>query len=478
VPHPKPPVRRRSAHGALAGLLVAAAAGLALAPAAAHATAVAYLDGGEVWVASLDGSQKARLSSGEGDWQDVAASDGGRVAAVRRKAGDSPVLSTFKVWEPTGAVVNEGALAKHGTWQLYAYPLSFDLSADGKVMGYGYSNSSYDPALYPSPYVFESGHYLLPVNFSGQMDVYNQTGERWPTFAGQRVVSASGSAVDLQADTVNAPFEQSFTPWLDTSYAGPAELQRTDVAATGTVEASELETRSGGTITARKIDLNPVAGLGGTPDSAKGCTLPAVGFPFAISISQDARRIAWKDDRGVVVAGIPDFSGVDTCTLTAPPVVISATGSAPSIGTLDVGPLLPAVQTPGTGTPTPGTTTPGTTTGGGGGTGSTSIAATVPAKLSLVRFTAPAGFTLRLTVPAAGKVIVRATVLPGKLGLKGKVPVVVATGTATAKARGSLAVKLRLTAKGRQKRARLRGAKLTLRIAQGARRLTKTTTLR
>ena len=75
-------------------MLLAAVVAAVATPVVAGASSVAYLDNGEVWLASLDGTQKARLATpvvnGDGDtekWLDVAQSDGGRIVAVRNKPG-------------------------------------------------------------------------------------------------------------------------------------------------------------------------------------------------------------------------------------------------------------------------------------------------------------------------------------------------------------------------------------------------------
>ena len=121
---------------------------LALAP-AASASSIAYIDGGEVWLSSLDGTQKVRLAghvvngSGETEkWLAVAASDSGRIVAVRNFPGRIASFSWFKVWEPDGTSTVEGPLNAPSGWTIYVYPLGFDVTADGKHMVYGYSNSS------------------------------------------------------------------------------------------------------------------------------------------------------------------------------------------------------------------------------------------------------------------------------------------------------------------------------------------------
>ena len=118
-------------------------------PAAANAASVAYVDNGEVWLSSLDGTQKVRLATpvvnGEGDtekWLAVAQSDSGRIVAARNKPGRIANFSWFKVWEPNGSSTVEGPLNAPTGWTSYAYPLSFDITANGTHMVYGYSNTT------------------------------------------------------------------------------------------------------------------------------------------------------------------------------------------------------------------------------------------------------------------------------------------------------------------------------------------------
>ncbi len=108
---------------------------IAAAPGAAGAASIAYIDGGDVWLSSLDGQQKVRLATpvvnagGETEkWLAVAASDGGRIVAVRNVPGRSPLLSLFKVWEPNGTSTVEGPLNAPGGWAEYRYPQSASTS--------------------------------------------------------------------------------------------------------------------------------------------------------------------------------------------------------------------------------------------------------------------------------------------------------------------------------------------------------------
>ncbi len=307
----RPAVRR--ARVGVAGLLAAVV--VAALPSVAGATSLAYIDGGEVWLASLDGSQKSRLSGGDGNWQNVAASDGGRVAAVQRVATASET-STFRVWAADGAVAFNGALSAVSGYQSYAYPLSFDISADGNFLVYGFSASN----TFPS-FAFTAGFYARSVDNAvlAPIEVSNAT---YPSFVGSRVVAAFGSEVRLQ-DPVTVPFGTQFNFWINMSGTG-LQLRRTDVAANGTLVASELHSDA-----VDKISVLSVSGIGGALTGAVDCLLPTVGLAKDVSISQDATRIAWKDDQGVKVAGVPTTTA---CTLSSPAVVISATGTSPSIG--------------------------------------------------------------------------------------------------------------------------------------------------
>ena len=176
-------------------------------------------------------------------------------------------------------------------------------------------------------------------------------------------------------------------------------MDRSDAAANGQLIALEFENYP----TEGKILLLATAGgiggeLGNPP--AIDCFLPASGVADEVSLSQDARLVAWTDDQGLKVAGTP-VSDAAVCPLSSPPVVISAAGKSPSIGGANVASFQPPAPPapPTTGPPT--TTTPPTPT----------IAApvlTVPRKLTAKSLTK--GFGLKVKVGAPGKVTITATV--------------------------------------------------------------------
>jgi hypothetical protein len=444
---------------------------------------VAYVDNGEVWVSSLDGTQKVRLathvvgSDGQTEkWLDVAQSDGGRIVAVRNVPGRISRFSWFKVWEPDGTSTVEGPLNAPSGWSVYVYPLGFDITADGQHLVYGFSNSSGC-----CPISFQTGSYVRPATNS-VLDPITISGQQYPSLFGSRIIAASGSTVSVQQAAAST-YGTEFDPWLDTSGTG-LEQRGTDVAANGQLAAIELEHWNTGTQDVGKIGVLAVQGVNASPaaPAAVDCFMPATGVARAPSLSMDAKQIAWDDGQGLKVAGTPTTSA-DPCVPSTAPVVISATGRYAAIGGADIGAFLPkppATDPAGGGTTTapttipPGTTPPGTTPPGPGAPGSAPVLK-LPARLSAA--TLARGLVVTVTVGTAGTVRITATVPARLLGRRGK-PIVVGTGTARATRAGKLGVRLRLNATGRRHVRRLKGARLTLRTVQGTRTSTRTITLR
>ncbi len=453
------PGRRSVARLAIA--VIAALVVVAAAPGAAGAASIAYIDGGEVWLSSLDGTQKVRLATpvvnagGETEkWLAVAASDGGRIVAARNFPGRNSGFSWFKVWEPNGTSTVEGPLNAPSGWATQTYPLGFDVTADGSHMVYGYSNSGFC-----CPISFAQGTYVRPVTNSS-LDPINVPGEQHPTLFGNRMIAHSGGVVDVQG-TSAPPYGTDFTGWIDVSGSG-LELRRTDVAANGQLAALELEQWNGGTQEIGKIAVLATQGVNQPPifPAAVDCFVPTAGVATDASLSADATRIAWTDDGGLKVAGAPT-TAADPCALTSPPVVISATASQGAIGGTDVAAFLPTSGQPPT---------------GGGPLPGGPLFATVPRRVTAKALAGVKGVPIRVKVARAGKVKITGSV-PAKV-LKSSRSIVVATGSATARRAGTVTVKLRLTSAARKKRSRLKGARMTLRVTQGRLSTTKRFTLR
>ena len=311
---------------------------LLMVPSTAGAASIAYVDGGEVWVSSLDGTQKVRIATpvvnGGGEtekWLAVAASDGGRIVAVRNVPGKSPLSARFKVWETDGTSTVEGLLNAPSGWARYEYPHGFDVTADGGDMAYGYLNTS---ACCPE--ATSQGTYVRPVTGS-PLDPVEVDGED-PTLFGSRLIVHSGTTVSVQG-ALASPYGTNFAPWHDASVGG-MDLRRTDFAANGQLAAVEFEEWEGASQTVGKVSVVSTEGVDSPPTFAVDCFMPTSGVATDASLSQDATRIAWTDDLGLRVAGTPT-TAMDPCAIASPPVTISPTATQGAIGGANVAVFLP-----------------------------------------------------------------------------------------------------------------------------------------
>jgi hypothetical protein len=438
------------------------------------------VDNGEVWLSSLDGTQKTRLAApvvnADGDtetWQDVAHADNGRIVAVRNKPGRVATFSWFKIWEPDGTSTVEGPLNAPGGSFIYAYPLGFDITADGSHLVYGYSNSSVC-----CPINLSQGTYVRPATNSvlAPIDVGSAT---YPSLLGSRIVGLEDSSTPNVVQVQNAgsgnPYNDEFTSWLDATAVG-LDLNGVDVAANGQLTALSFEVWNGGTQTVGKIALLTSQGVDAAPSFAPvDCYVPAAGVAVDPSLAPDAATIAWKDDGGVKVAGTPT-TGSDPCEMRTAPVVVSATGQHPSIGGADLSKFLPPTAGPGPGQ-TPGPPVPPPVQTGPGGAQPAAPVLTLPAKLTAKGLASRKGVAIKVKVSGPGTVAITGSVPAKLMGRRGK-PVVAATGRAKARAAGTVTVTLKFNAKARKRVRRLKGAKLSLRVVHGGRSSTKSVTLR
>jgi hypothetical protein len=399
----------------------------------------------------------------------VAQSDNGRIVAVRNKPGRISNFSWFKIWEPDGSSTVEGPLNAPSGWAIYVYPLGFDITADGSHLVYGYSNSSGC-----CPITFAHGMYVRPATNS-VLNPIDTGGQTSPSLFGSRAISLEDSSSPAVVNVQNAdggnPYTNAFTPWLDTSGVG-LDLEGVDIAANGRLAALGFEAYNGGTQTVGKIGVLAIQGVDQAPaiPAAVDCFLPANGIARDASLAPDATAIAWKDDGGVKVAGSPS-TAADPCLMQSAPVVLSPTGTHPSIGGADVAAFLP--KSPPTSTPPaagPGQGTPGATA-------PHALVVKLPKHVTAKALSGSRGLAVKVGVSGPGKVSIRGTVPARRLGRRGK-PVVVATGKHIAPAAGTVTIRLRLTTVGRKRVRRLKGARLTLRVTQGSRSTTKVVRLR
>ncbi|MBI2690826.1 MAG: hypothetical protein HYX29_02600 [Solirubrobacterales bacterium] len=416
--------------------------------ASSAAASVAYIDANEVWVSSDDGSRKVRLSAGEGDWREVAQSDQGYILATRRESGKISQLASFTIWDPTGKLIHFGSLSGDidGSGS-NVYPLSLDITPSGGNFVYGYSRYRSGP---PSSLV--KGIYLKVSSDASTGVPLSLTSGEYPTLVGTRIVARLGSST-VGVQDPSSIGSDTFNPWISYNTSLPQlsglEVNRTDVSATGLISAAEMMDSSFNTA---KIIVGKWSAFAGDylTTLVDDCFLPSAGAPRDISVSQDGSTLTWRDSRGVVVAGAPDFSGPSDCTLTRAPSVISATGIYPSYGPFNV----PAAAAPVTSKP------------------KVTVGKTI--KLNSLK----SGLKIAITSAVAGKAKVTLTIKPSKVGKKGKKLITLASGSASVAAGVPKKIKLKFTSAGKKLKRKLKGKKATLTVTVGGQKTTKTVKLK
>ena len=401
--------------------LVLVVALLVLVPVSATSAAtVSYISGDSIWLSSPDGRQKKKLAGPTTDgrkWTEQTQADNGTVLAVRREPNKIAPLNSFTLWGPDGKEINQGSLGNEPGWTTYAYPVSLDLTANGKQAAYGYSVTS---GFYPTTQ-FEFGTYVTNISQGSFIQPVKIEGVEWPTINGTRIVGASGGQAVVQA-AASAPFGPDFAPWINT--APGMDLHRTDTSAAGNIVALELDDGTTG-----RIVLAKTTSLGGDFVGTGDCFMPTQGDASEVSLSADGKTVAWQDDRGVVTSGLPDFAGTSPdCHLTSPVVVLATDGKFPSIGAAILA-------------------------GGEGGSGAPGLKPPARIKAASLK----KGVKVTVTVKTAGKVT-----LTGKVNGK-----VVARGSGVAKKAGTVKVKLKAVNSSRNRFSKLKGKTMVIKATSG-----------
>ncbi|HEY0278539.1 MAG TPA: hypothetical protein VGC32_09750 [Solirubrobacterales bacterium] len=420
----------------------------------AGATEVSYVDGGQVWVSTLDGSSKRSLSGPSPDaktWTEAAQAENGTVIGVRREPGKIGTLNATRLWDASGNVIGDGSLTARSGRTSYAYPVTLNLTPDGRVVTYGYANWS----GFGLETQYEFGTYAEGSS-SWYVEPFDVRAVKSGTLVGNRVVGVSGSSVvAYQNPTGQPPYSEEFTGWFEVG-----GVERVNVSANGKVAAVQVDAGA-----AERIAMIPFAGLGAAvPTDGSDCWLPSQGSATQASISADGTTMAWHDDRGVVVAGTPVWfatAAESTCNLSSPPAVISASGTMPSLGGSTA--AIPAAggggaTTGGDSQPPPAAAPPAKKGAGKGNEGGSSdpAAPTLGAVPKTVRARALAGgLALQVKVTKAGKVTAT-----GKVGGR-----LVATASARARHPGKLTLRLKATMAWAKKLGRLAGKTLKVHVA-------------
>jgi hypothetical protein len=470
--------------GTRAAALAAAMTLCAAAPAAADT--VAYVDGHNLWLASPDGAHKLQVTTDGTETNGYTfPSQGhdGQTVVAHYTQFDESRRPTLHLFGPDAKHRTANVMPVYSGAMIPVYPIGLDMDWNSQAVAYGYSYCTFACQSLERGYwlTFSDNQGLYPTNPQGQSDAF------FPTFYGKRIVSSdSGGSIFVQPDVAEAPFTHAYQGWISSQ---ELFLSRAEVSKAGDMFAVEWSERGSGT--AEGIVVGRHAGT--VPSDIRDlCDLPVAGGSANVTFSPDGRHVAWNDDEGVKVAGVPNLAaGTETCTLSSPPVVISPTGKSPSFGGGDVGAILQARNPQQPGGPPPGGQQPGGDQPGTepGGQPPAQITLSLPATATAKAFAK--GLQVSLEVPAAGRVSVsarvsakaarKARIVRGKAksaslrafaaaeGVAAAKGVVVARGSVTASGPGSVTVRLKPTAAARKaaRAKRLRGARLTLSVSQG-----------
>ena len=118
----------------LSRLLLAAGLLALIAPAAANADSIVYIDQGNVWSASPDGARKVQLTTG-GSWHSPTQADDGTIAAVQ---GTGPITVMARDGRPLRTITTPED-TKSGDGGTFApRPVQLSFSPDGSKIAYAY----------------------------------------------------------------------------------------------------------------------------------------------------------------------------------------------------------------------------------------------------------------------------------------------------------------------------------------------------
>ncbi|MBO1900918.1 hypothetical protein J4H92_03020 [Leucobacter weissii] len=296
---------------------------LTAAPAAASAAAappqVSYIDGGKIWVSTLDGKHKRAISGAAPTgrkWTEQTQSDDGWIFGVARKPASFGAGAPTRLWKPNGAVAVRSSLGYDPSMASAAVPVDLALTTGGRQVAYTYSYLQYAypvSNLYQGTWVTNTANSsLTPINISNLLGT---------SVMGSRLFGVDANSDDALVQDPAGVFSPDFAPWF--SLPG---LYDVDVSADGRTVAVSFETGSSGDT--KELGFIKTAGLGGAITAE--CLVPTAGGVTDFSLSPDGSWISWVDSRGLLAARTP-ASPATSCTLVKP-VLISKTGSFPSIG--------------------------------------------------------------------------------------------------------------------------------------------------
>ena len=299
----------------------------------ASASSVAYIDDHNLWFSSPDGARKVQVTTGgnnDASWMFPSQGRDGKTVVVHRDAFEGgskrPVLYLYG---PDGKLVTANVMPRlRRRRRAPVYPIGLDMDWNSNAVAYGYQYCGFACwSLYRGFWLtFSDNQGAFPSDPQGQSDAFN------PTFYKTRVVFRG-----LRRQHLRAARRRRGAVHEPPTRAGSRTATATSSAAPRS-RPPTTRSRSTGSEDDGATGITVAQHSGTVPsDLVAACDIPAAGKASYATFSPDGSQMAWTDDEGLKVAGVPNLAaGTDTCTLTAPAHVISATGRMPSFGGADV----------------------------------------------------------------------------------------------------------------------------------------------
>jgi hypothetical protein len=450
-----------------------ALAAAALLPAAASASSVTYVDGGNVRVASPDGAINRAVStdgSTANPYHLPTAADDGEITAIQGGNTSSKILAVF--------APNGGKTVNVLPWQIGGFtnigPNGASVNPTGGQIAYTYLKNYGPYSGYPNG-GFQSRMAIVTRRQPGSPTspmVDQAQGWEEPTWIDDKLVIAKGGALHLEMEPLKFTQFLQFNP-----DAQGRQLQITRGMVSRDKSRYLLQVRDWNNVEGLYLATHTGAFPGGTVTQA--CWIPVNGdLDDHWGLSPDGTQVTWADKGGVQVGTYsPERQAASLCQ--GARTTLSPTGSEPSFGaaTLTVPtpppadppppppappapPATPVVpKTPAPTTPTPSTTTvtPRTTAPGGvtaaETTGAPALELAAPAAVKSAA-SLGGGLKVAATAPKPGT-------LSAKLADKGRT---LGTAKLTVTKAGRYTLKLKLTKAGKKAVKRLKGKKVTLTV--------------